>query len=670
MPETPKGLTTVAFLKARLDENLDHLGLFEPLVADALQHMASDDFGGSEVRDVLCERTGILVPVNTLQTVLGRFVNRDMLRRHGGRYFRTTRPVPDPNLEAARATIASDQLRLGAELRQMAVEQDVHFDADEDALAALAAFISDNKVQLMLQEPLPDSPLDRSSQTRKATRTIARFITERCLQSEALRPILDGLVEGMIIEDALLLRDIQQASLLFHGLTVVLDTPVLFPSIGMSGTATAVAVSEGLNLLRAAGAKTVAFDTTIEEMRRILSVFEDKVATSAGKTTLYPTDLARYVLRNKLTPGDIRLISSTLEARLKNKGVVVQPLPKRDQSGAYTLDEAALAKCLVDQRAPDLDAPRIRHDVDCIAGVLTLRRGRISNAIERSVAVFISTSGRVVRNAQQWYLSQNAGGMPPIIHHLALTSIAWLKKPAAAPSVKVHELAAICTAALRPTRETWTRALSTLRDLSKDGLITSDESVAIVVSELIEPTLARIDEDTDPDADSIHDAIERVRESYRHEASVEADQKVAAVYAQMEETRRAADESVARAESEARIARDAASDAIASSDSLRSGVEARLRKRASRIANGIVWILAILLVTAAILSVPGVFDAVGATTKVVARVIIAIGAIFGLYGAFKGGSLSHLRASIAERLAKRFLSEWLDSAPKHDGDTQ
>ena len=53
----------------------------------------------------------------------------------------------------------------------------------------------------------------------------------------------------MIIEDVLLLRDIQQASLLFNGLTVVLDTPVLFPAIAMSGEAASVAVAEGLGVV-------------------------------------------------------------------------------------------------------------------------------------------------------------------------------------------------------------------------------------------------------------------------------------------------------------------------------------------------------------------------------------------------------------------------------------
>jgi hypothetical protein len=42
--KAPKGLATVAFLKTKLDEGVDHLGLFEPLILDALGHVATPDF--------------------------------------------------------------------------------------------------------------------------------------------------------------------------------------------------------------------------------------------------------------------------------------------------------------------------------------------------------------------------------------------------------------------------------------------------------------------------------------------------------------------------------------------------------------------------------------------------------------------------------------------------
>ena len=198
----------------------------------------------------------------------------------------------------------------------------------------------------------------------------------------------------------------------------------------------------------------------------------------------------------------------------------IRDLPPRQSR--YTLGEQALATKLLDQDQGDTTQPRIRHDVDCIAGVLTLRAGRKSTSVERAGAIFCTSSGRVVRNVQKWFADEGQEGIPPIIHQEALTSIAWLKTPGTSP-LKIHELAAVCAAAMRPTSQTWTKFVDTLRRLRSDGSITDDETVAIVVSELTEPLLAHLDDDGDADADSIYEAVERIRDGYRTEASFAAD---------------------------------------------------------------------------------------------------------------------------------------------------
>ena len=58
MPETPQGLATVAFLKTRLDEGHDHVGMFEPLVHDALHRLTAQDFLASDIQAQVRNRTG------------------------------------------------------------------------------------------------------------------------------------------------------------------------------------------------------------------------------------------------------------------------------------------------------------------------------------------------------------------------------------------------------------------------------------------------------------------------------------------------------------------------------------------------------------------------------------------------------------------------------------
>ncbi len=65
----------------------------------------------------------------------------------------------------------------------------------------------------------------------------------------------------------------------------------------------------------------------------------------------------------------------------------------------------------------------------------------------------------------------------------------------AAAGLKLHELVALCAAALRPSREIWEAFVRELRKLEASGQITSDESVAIIVSELSDIRLGELQDE-------------------------------------------------------------------------------------------------------------------------------------------------------------------------------
>jgi hypothetical protein len=637
MSEPPKGLATVAFLKTKLDEGCDHLGLLEPLVLDALVHFAGQDFLADDIKVVVHQRTGVALPSDVIQTLLGRQTRHGLLKRAGGRFFRTSKAVPDPGLDAARATIQAEQASLGEAFIKYAATEGLVVESPAEALGHLATFVSDNKVRIILNEQLPDSPLDRSSLDRKLTRVIARFIGWYCLQSAELRPALAALTEGILLEDTLLMRDLPGAGQTFQDLTVLLDTAVLFAAVDLTGVANAVAAKEAVALLRQSGARTLAFRPTVDEMRRILGVYEEHLGTSEGRLTLHPTALTQHVLTARLSPADVRIISTTLKA-------------------AYTLGEAALAKSLAHVGRPDPESPRVRHDVDCVAGVVTLRRGRISESVERSAAIFCTTSGGVVRTVQQWFVAERGQGIPPIIHQAALTTIAWLKKPAAAPDLKMHELAALCAAAMRPTHATMEKFTATLRRMRSENVITDDETAAIVASELMEPLLARLDDDFEPDSDSIQEAIERVRDTYRREAVADAEEAVTKAQAGLARDRQAAEEAVRMARAEAAQAQLLADQAIAARNNLVERVGQRISVWSSRACSALFWAGVAVLVFAAVLSVPGVFEAVGGPAKWIARVVLVVSAALGVYSCVHGAGLKDLRRGLQERIAK-----WLRS---------
>src|SRR5690606_29794956 len=137
--------------------------------------------------------------------------------------------------------------------------------------------------------------------------------------------------------------------------------------LGIGTESECQAVQQGVLLLRRNGATLRIFDKTIQEMRRVLAVYQDHLRTAHGIRTLFKTPLTEYFLRTKASPGDVAQISAGLEAQLRQQDVRTQRTP--DREAQFVLDESALESLLKskDGRATGKPEPRVVHDVDCVA---------------------------------------------------------------------------------------------------------------------------------------------------------------------------------------------------------------------------------------------------------------------------------------------------------------
>jgi hypothetical protein len=319
--------------------------------------------------------------------------------------------------------------------------------------------------------------------------------------------------------------------------------------------------------------------------------------------------------------------------------MAIAPFPTRDPK--YTLDEADLSRRLRRGDEPDLD-PRVMHDVDSSAAVLTLRAGHTSASFDDSRAVFATTSSLVVKTIADWYHDSDASGVPPVVHVIGLSHIAWLKKPAAAVRLKLHELVVLCSAALRPTRQVWDAFLKQLRGLEESGQLTSEEAVAVVASALTDARLADVDSDEEVDATTVAEVVERVRDSYVREAE-------AATARATEEAHRHAQE---RQEAETAAIRE-----VEARRQLRLRVYSRTDLLARWLGRGAFWALAVVIVVGLILTLPGILPESPGWVRVLAWVAMTVFAVATICGLLWGHYLSGAQLALGSRMS-RWLREW------------
>ena len=591
MPQTadtsavrPGGLVTVAFLKAQLDSGSDHLGIFMPLVLDVLARLDAQSCTAGEIQEALATNHGLVMPQQTVATLLKRATKAKYLRRDSGRYWRnSTRAIPGSNVSGEKARIEESQRHFADALRNHASRRGLTLESTDAALDLLFRFLEEEQVAMLLGSP-PAALVDADA-SRRERAVVAEFVRDSVKDDPALSNVLRGMLEGLVLYHAAFLPDLNTATRRFRDLRVVFDSTLVRQALGYEGEAMRTLMRETLDVLKAGGIQCLVLDKTLNEIQRILAMYEARLGTAEGCRSLKSIPMARHFLTQRYSPSDVREMSALLEREIGAAGFQILRSPAHIPE--YTAGEKSLAARLADPTKKDELEPRVVHDVDCVAAILTLRRNHRTISLDDARAVFATSSPRVIRNTRLWWKEdEHETGIEPVVHIRALANLAWLKKPSLSSDFKMRELVALCAAALRPSQETWERFKRHLENLRRAHRLSSDEVTAILVSSMSDGLLrdAEFEEDdpADIDAVTLDEVVSRVTESYAASAEERVRTLANEYDKKLAQTRAAERAALERAESAERTA----SEAARRRDLL---VEGRARTWARGLTRGMKW---------------------------------------------------------------------------------
>lgn len=270
-------------------------------------------------------------------------MKRGEIKRQGGRYFRIVQALPVTNLNEQRQKAENDQNELASSFCSFAKDHGVSL-TNDDGLFLIFSFLDNFHVSLLLGEEQPKDALSRMGNRKNQLMIVAQYIEHLSLSNDVLTIIFQKILEGFILQNTLLLRDINVDKKSFSDLEIFFDTGFIFSALGLSGNFPKRAARETIDLLRATNARLSVFQGTIAEMRRILYVYENNLGSHSGIERLYSTELTRYLVTHKYTPADVKELSSLLEVQIGELGMVVKDYPVHE--GKFTENEKKLADIL------------------------------------------------------------------------------------------------------------------------------------------------------------------------------------------------------------------------------------------------------------------------------------------------------------------------------------
>ena len=648
-----RGLATAAILKANFDQGNDHLGMFLPFVVDSVASLPHDDFSVQDLKECLRASHGLSIPQETLRILITRAKRKGFLRSEVGRYFRLPKVYEAKPLDLRRDSVTRDHTEIGSAFRSYAAAQSLNLETDEEALLLLISFLAENELAVLLHD---DSTQIETSPGHRTNRIVARFFQKTLSENSRLTGILDQLIQGYVLQNALLLKDISHANRPFRNLEVFLDSKCVLRALGLEGDPNKIATREALAILKTTHARLAVFHSTIDEIRRILSLYEHRIGTAAGRESLYAVPLARHFLTNRYSPADVRQASALIEENLRQLGIALRQFPERKKE--FTLAERALTLKLKGPNESETE-PRIVHDVDCVAAILTLRNGIQPTSYDDAVAVFLTTNRWLVDTVTEWMTEERVDGLPVIVHQIRLTNFAWLKKPATGTKLKTNELMALCTAALRPSRKVWEQFLQHLKQLQAQDEVTSDEAVAILATSFLDEYLSNAEDVDDTDKDSLIGIIDRVKAKYLTEAEskvreveLQAEIKVRAVELQAESKVREVELQAESKVRKAQLQEGVAGEQARQSELWIKGIVDRI---ANVLALFVVSVVGVLILVGLVLCLPGFYD-LWPGPRWIGWIPITVLAVLTVFNLFRGTALTTVFRAIQSWTSKKLES--------------
>ena len=324
---TPGGLVTVAFLKARIDEGADHLGIFIPLVHDVLNQFSAHSFATSDVQESIAVAHGVVMPKHTVGTLLGRVRRDGYILRESGRYrLSATRTLPHSNVAGEKQQIEDGQRRLAAALKNHAEQRGIRVDTVEAAQELLLKFVEDEQIALLLNGPAVQ--MERADIQREEI-IVAEFLQGVVGSDQAHESVVRRMLEGLVLYHAAFLPDVSIVGRRFRNLRAVFDSGLVRQALGYEGVAPRALMRDTIDLLKSSGVQYLVFDKTVDEIRKILTSYERRLGTSQGLRELRRSPMARHFVTERFSPSDVREMFALVDQEIRAVGFQITMVPRR-----------------------------------------------------------------------------------------------------------------------------------------------------------------------------------------------------------------------------------------------------------------------------------------------------------------------------------------------------
>jgi hypothetical protein len=473
---TRSATASYALIKVVYDQiGHDYIDNFVPFAMEAMRQAGEVALSVGDIQGRVQASFHLSIPQGALRTILGRAVSRGLCKVDHRTYTADLRAIGGLNFPTLFEKALSDERALVRELSEFSQQHLLTAWTPEQAETALLRYIQDRGPSL-LAFALRANPLADSAPVDDESYVLNSFVQRLATSDSGSLASFAEVVEGSLLASGLYFPEIGQLGQRFQSLCVYLDTRLLLDALGYAGPELAAPVRELLDLLYELGAQLRCFDHTIVELRGVLTHALDAVKYRANYQT-HSGEVIEYLIKAGYRPSDVEVLITTLDKSLNDLRVTVTPHPRHTEQ--LTVDEPKLEGRLRDRINYRSDAV-LRHDLDSVTAIYRLRRGETRDRLETAGSIFVTTNYPLADVTARFFSDEyRRSEIPLVLPDYQIATLAWLKKPTAAPDLPMKYVIAGSYAAFVPTEDLWHRYLDELARLEASGQISEQDYVLL-----------------------------------------------------------------------------------------------------------------------------------------------------------------------------------------------
>ena len=409
-------LVSLAILKVNWDRlGRDYTENFVPFVAEALRQSSEDVVSLPDLQVAVHRRFGLDLPLNPLRQILQRAVKHKFVRRESGVFYRNPERLNESSFAEVRSMVVAIHDRILTRLRKFVrSERGVEWQ-EEEAAVAVHSFLTAHSLRFLYAQAERTS-IDFGRLPKDAVYTVASFLARSRESDPQIIQDFTMLVKGHLLACAIYLPDPGKVAQRFRDTRVYLDTGVVVFAAGYAGPERQAPCEELFRLLREYGADLRCFKFTVEEIQGILDACAARLRMGHLRDAFGPT--IEWFMETGRAASDIEMIIARLPQKLRSLGITIDDRPPRMHE--FQVDERGFEAAL--EAGIGYRNPKARvHDVDCVAAVAQIRRGRHSYDVESCRALFVTTNVELARITRQFFQSDSFSTVGKPLQNSALT---------------------------------------------------------------------------------------------------------------------------------------------------------------------------------------------------------------------------------------------------------